>query len=74
MADNERELKVEELALAPLVFLDDIGNLAEDTKAAQEANDRIETMVETKQLSLNLDKSSFMIIGNSKARNKIKIQ
>ena len=68
--DSKNEAKYKELALAPLVFLDDVGRMGDDRESAQEANNRMECMVESKQLSINLEKSCFMIFGNKKARKK----
>ena len=72
--DSNSEIMYKELKLAPLVFLDDIGRMGDDRNSAQEANEKVEAMVDSKQLSLNLDKSSYMIFGNQKSRKKIRNQ
>ena len=48
--------------------------MAETRDSAQFANNAMEKMVENKLLSFNNDKSSYTIIGNKKARKKLKEQ
>ena len=48
--------------------------MAEDRNSAQEANKRVEKMVHSKQLSLNKEKSTYMVFGNQKARKKLNKQ
>ena len=52
--DSTKEIKFEELKLAPLVFLDDIARMGEDRDSAQDANHRMEEMADSKQLSFNI--------------------
>ena len=52
------------IQLAPVLFQDDVARLALDIKSAQQGNNRMETMAETKLL----EKSSYMIIGTKKAK------
>ena len=44
-----------ELDLKPLSYMDDIGKLSIDAKSAQDANKRIEQVLESKLLDLNTD-------------------
>ena len=53
----------------PCIFQDDIGKISADIDSAQEANKRIEEVVEKKLLTLNLKKSTYTVIGN-KAKEK----
>ena len=69
--DPEREVKFGDVQLAPLSFVDDIGKLSEDIESAQYGNDRIQVFVGSKTLSLNLQKSAFLIIGSKKQRKNI---
>ena len=55
-------------------FLDDVLRMCEDVDSAQYANDKMETMLGKKSLELNLEKSSFLVIGNKKARKNITAQ
>ena len=41
---------------------------------AQYANDKIEELTERKLLNLNLKKTCFLLVGNSRGRNKLKMQ
>ena len=56
------------IQLAPVLFQDDVARLALDIKSAQQGNNMMETMAETKLLDFNLEKSSYMIIGKKKAK------
>ena len=51
--DSDCEVKYVDLPLAPTIFMDDIGKMAESIKAAQEGNTRMEDMIESKCLSFN---------------------
>ena len=51
--------------------MDDGNKMTENVKAAQEANDKIEDLLESKLLDLNLDKSNFILIGSKKARKNL---
>ena len=46
----------------------------EDAKSAQEGNDRMEQLVNSKGLELNLGKCNNILIGNCKARRKLNKQ
>ena len=62
--DPEKEVKVEDVQLAPLSFVDDIGKMSESIEAAQYGNDRMQALVNSKTLSLNLQKSAYIVIGS----------
>ena len=72
--DSSKEIKMEEVDLAPMSFVDDIGKLSNNIEAAQYGNDRMEELVDSKTLSLNLQKSAFLVIGSQKNRKKIQSQ
>ena len=65
-------VKYEDVTLHPLLFQDDVLNAAETIKDAQIANNKMERIVESKLLDLNLDKSSYIIAGNGKEVRKLK--
>ena len=52
----------------PCIFQDDIGKLSPDVGSAQEANDRMEDIVERKLLTFNVKKSMYTVIGNQKKK------
>lgn len=56
-ADSDEEVSYGDLLLRPLIFQDDVARLSEDRQSAQSGNDKMETMIETKLLDFNLDKS-----------------
>ena len=56
----------------PQSYVDDVMRLAESVESAQYGNDAMEKMVKSKVLEFNLDKSTFVIIGNKKARKALK--
>ena len=70
-ADSDGEVRYSSLILAPLIYMDDIYRMAEDRKSAQDANDRIVDLVESKLLDLNVDKTNYLVVGNKKARRKL---
>ena len=72
MTKNEvSAVKYEEIVIHPLLFQDDILNPAGNLEAAQVANMKMEDLIEDKLLDLNLDKCSYIIAGNKKARKKM---
>ena len=75
---NENETKNEdtvmmydEVKLYPLLFQDDLSNVSESIEAAQTSNDKMEHVINSKQLDFNLNKSSCMIIGHKNARKSL---
>ena len=65
---SECEVVYGNVELSAQIFMDDIFCMAEDVKSAQYANNVLEEMVGRKSLKLNTDKSSYIIMGNKKAR------
>ena len=55
----------------PCIFQDDIGKLSPDVGSAQEANDRMEDIVERKLLTFNVKKSMYTVIGNQKKKKEM---
>ena len=43
--DPEKEVKLEDVQLAPMSFVDDIGKLSDTTEAAQYGNDKMQLFV-----------------------------
>ena len=66
-ASSDCEVRYFELVLAPILYMDDIFRMTENVTAAQEGNIKMEYIVGSKGLDLNLDKSNFTLIGNKKA-------
>ena len=52
---SECEVRYFNLPLSPILYMDDIFRMAESIKAAQEGNNKIEHIVGSKGLELNLD-------------------
>ena len=55
----------------PCLYQDDIAKASLNVESAQVANDKIEHVVESKLLTLNLEKTTFVVLGNERARKKI---
>ena len=70
-ATSDGEVKYLEMDLGPLIFMDDIFRMGENVSSAQRANNLMETIIGKKSLEFNLDKSSFMVMGNKKSRKVI---
>ena len=58
--------------LEPLMFQDDLGRLCRTANEAQAANDKIEQVMNLKQLQVNIDKSSYLLIGPRKRVHEIR--
>lgn len=73
--ENEEEENEEvcygDMNLRPLLYQDDVLKMSETRLSSQVANNKMETMAETKLLDFNLDKSAYLITGNRKARKDI---
>ena len=54
--------------------MDDIGRFAESVRSAQNGNERIVNMLESKLLDLNVDKTNFLLMGNKTQCKKLKAQ
>ena len=52
--------------------MDDLNNMSEDLATAQETNNKTEEMLESKILSLNLKKSTYIMLGDNKAVKELK--
>ena len=68
---SEHEVNYGGIVLRPLLYQDNVARLAPDLKAAQEGNDRMDAVAATKLLDFHTDKSSFLIFGKKKRRQKI---
>ena len=60
------------LNLQPLLYQDDIFRMCSDPFRAQIGNELIDSVMETKLLDFNLDKSCYLVIGNKEAQMDIK--
>ena len=65
---NEFSTWIGNLGLCCLIFQDDIGKLNDTLKEVREGCNKIDETLKSKLLSLNYDKSKFVIIGSAKAR------
>ena len=54
-------------------FIEYVANLTTSVAGAQDSNNRMETTAECKLLDLNLDKSVYMVVGNTKEKQIAKI-
>ena len=61
--DGDNQVRYEDLPVPYTIYMDDLNNISEDIKTAQETNNKTEDMLESKLLSLNLQKSSYIILG-----------
>ena len=66
------EISYGELNLQPLLYQDDIFRMTNDPFSAQIGNEFMDTVMETKLLNFNLDKSCYLVVGEKNAKNKIK--
>ena len=70
--DVESDVKYVDLEVKFQIYMDDIGKLSESVEAAQDANKRIERLMESKLLDLNLKKTNFMVIGKKKCTKQLR--
>ena len=63
------EISYGAIRLQPLIFQDDLARMCTTVQPAQAGNDKVAEITNSKQLEINIDKSSFIILGN---RNKVK--
>ena len=68
---KEPSTAIGELKLNSLVFQDDICKMSDELKDSREGCDKIDEMLKKKLLSVNYDKSKYLVIGNAKFKNKI---
>lgn len=67
---HEASTKIGHVGLNNLIFQDDISKLNDSLEQARKDCQKIDRTLESKLLSLNYDKSKYMIIGSTKYRNK----
>ena len=72
---NERKeiVKYASIEMNPMLFMDDINAVSNTIEGAQETNDKIEAMMESKLLDLHETKSKFIVIGKKKDVKKMKL-
>ena len=61
---GELQLEYGSVPLAPFMFQDDLLNGTEGLAQARETNARVNCLMKDRGLTLNKDKSVFMVIGN----------
>ena len=66
------EVKYESVELSPLCFQDDILRMSDSFESAKYGNKLMENVIAKKGLEFNTEKSMYIVMGNKKARNKIK--
>ena len=71
---SSQEISYGELNLQPLLHQDDIFRLCSDPFSAQIGNALIDTVMETKLLDFNLDKSYYTVMGPKTGQNNIREQ
>ena len=65
------QVKYNNVVIHPLLWQDDIFNASSSVGKAQEANDRMIKLVESKLLDLNIGKSVCLVAGKKKARERL---
>ena len=70
-SSSEDEISYGPLLLRPQSYQDDLLRMCVDSSSSQAGLDRFESLAETENLSYNLDKSSIVILGAKKAREKL---
>ena len=66
--ETDKELLFHDMFLKPLSYMDDLFRMAENVEKAQYGNEVMEEMINKKVLEFNISKSSFVVIGNKRAR------
>ena len=70
--EEEEEMKYgNDVVISALAFLDDIAKMSETRVKAQEANNKVEEMMNRKGLELNIGKSNFLLVGNKKEQKRM---
>ena len=72
--DSIDELSYGVTRIQPLLIQDDISRVATNVLAAQKGNNQMESVMETKLLDFNLDKSCYIVIGNEKSKKKLNME
>ena len=62
------------MRLQPLIFQDDLARISTSVNAAQEGNLKVAEITNLKQLEINVEKSSYVLIGNAKVVNDMRNQ
>ena len=65
-ADSPYEVRYHHIRLPPTIFLDNVARCAAGRREAQVGNNLMETVTESKLLTLNHDKSAYMVVGPKK--------
>ena len=65
-------VKYSDLPIPHIIYMDDSNNFAEDVKSAQERIRKIEDMLESKLLNINLEKTNFIVFGAKNSRKMYK--
>ena len=68
---KDEKVRYNNVVLHPLLWQDDVFNASSSVAKAQEANNKMINLVESKLLDLNIKKSVFLIAGRKKAREKL---
>ena len=63
-----------DVRLQPLKFQDDLSRMSTSVNAAQEGNTKVAEITNIKQLEINIDKSSYILIGNTEVVNNMRDQ
>ena len=71
---KEPSTEIGDLKLNSLVFQDDICKLSNELPEAREGCKKIDEMLKKKLLSVNYDKSKYLVLGNTKYKNKIELE
>ena len=71
---SEHEISYSNVRLQPMIFQDDISRICLTPEDAQAGNIYIESVMESKLLDLNTDKSCYIVIGNPKITKNLNNQ
>ena len=69
--DEDKEIRYKELTVKGLSYMDDIMCMSENLENAEYGNRKMEECIGRKNLSFNLDKSNYVIVGSNKERKKL---
>ena len=71
---SQHELHYGQVRLQPLIYQDDPARGCDNVVSAQAGNDKIVSVIKSKQLELNLDKSCYLLLGNLQHIKKVRQQ